>query len=791
MPGYVFPTEKERLKLFSDLETLEEENGIEFSGNDLYKNYKDSIKSLDEMMRNLSGEDEDGLPIVIDEEKKDELIKAIQNTAKAGELFLAKMREEKKKLNEGIPGVVNKIQGMISKDYDTLSNYDVNSQLSLSEIVDQSRTLTVDLSGHTIKKIGNMQSSRLPMIIKNSQGKSRAGVFTKAKYNHVMGDISACFERAKASCNNAGKAQIDHIIEGYRFQLISKGREKISGDTISFKDSQDYIVGHMLKRLAKKAKKRDKNLSKSEIKTFLRDEAGIDTALISGDAITILTNGLNEMKSNIANEIENWGLELKDGDRIDNRNSCMSAVASLLGASGLIARSDNMKYKDENGNVVEGTFMDYGKGLDLNRDYSLFRHISTDPYKDPVKKGNLFKQIADLQVIDFLCNNVDRHVGNLMYQVDEEGNIIGIQGIDNDSSFGTAKPCEDDILCLKAISRSMWKKLDKMDPEMLKFSLRGKGLREEELDAAADRLKMLKDAVKYHKIIVFNENDIRKNSIEAFKAIKEEFIPGYGMKNRQLDNIFTNLDKFIKEGKKAARDAGLGFEAYQENNNQPSLEVVGATERKGTVGGVEDTLRKVYKYHSKKEDGLITYRGRSEEFFNLVQSVGRVLEQYRRLKDDNTIDKNLMLNDIEAKQALIKSHEVFSDLADKADKYLKEKMRKKGVTSIRNLVGKNTYEQMHIDYAKEMIKLSDEFFAHVEGPSNDAERQELTRNYERRQAEEIKQLKKKVKEIKNKSSKDSGIESKKDSKNNPKNNPESDSKKESQQDRTKKVIGKN
>ena len=48
-------------------------------------------------------------------------------------------------------------------------------------------------------------------------------------------------------------------------------------------------------------------------------------------------------------------------------------------------------------------------------------------------KQNIY--LADMQVLDYLCGNVDRHGANLVYQLDDNGKIIGIQGIDNDSSF--------------------------------------------------------------------------------------------------------------------------------------------------------------------------------------------------------------------------------------------------------------------------------------------------------------------------------------------------------------------
>lgn len=62
-----------------------------------------------------------------------------------------------------------------------------------------------------------------------------------------------------------------------------------------------------------------------------------------------------------------------------------------------------------------------------------------DPMKD--SKG-CFKQIADLQALDFLCGNVDRHDGNFSFQIskDRPPRVLGIKGFDNDTSFGDLIP---------------------------------------------------------------------------------------------------------------------------------------------------------------------------------------------------------------------------------------------------------------------------------------------------------------------------------------------------------------
>ena len=130
----------------------------------------------------------------------------------------------------------------------------------------------------------------------------------------------------------------------------------------------------------------------------------------------------------------------------------------------------------------------------------------TDIYLDPRvmthHDGRALKSIADLQVLDFICGNTDRHGANVTYIFDDDGMIIGVQGFDNDTAFGTLVPEYGDFVAFMtlpenmiAVSESMTARLNQLTPEMLKFSLRGYGLTEEELDAAVARMNIVKKAI--------------------------------------------------------------------------------------------------------------------------------------------------------------------------------------------------------------------------------------------------------------------------------------------------------
>jgi len=140
----------------------------------------------------------------------------------------------------------------------------------------------------------------------------------------------------------------------------------------------------------------------------------------------------------------NSQLGLIHGERLDSRNSAMSDVAEMLGRKDLLAHSEDLKVEC-NGTTVEGSFMDFVEGTDpahysMQKD-KLFFDMNMDPSK-PFCTKKAVKDILDLQVIDIICQNLDRHSGNMIYQYKQTADGVkldGIVGIDNDTSFGNKK----------------------------------------------------------------------------------------------------------------------------------------------------------------------------------------------------------------------------------------------------------------------------------------------------------------------------------------------------------------
>lgn len=190
------------------------------------------------------------------------------------------------------------------------------------------------------------------------------------------------------------------------------------------------------------------------------------------------------------------GIVAKPGSSVAGRSIAMTNVANILGVSNLVAKAVPMTIK-EDGKEISGVFMEKAVGGNIDNDNlhtTDFMLIDKDSFE-----SEALKQMADLQVLDYLCQNVDRHYANMLYTVSPEGKITGIQGIDNDTSFGTAKSPFDFSMQngtplneITVMTRGMADKIRELQPEVLEAALSNLGLDEKEITAASDRLANLK-----------------------------------------------------------------------------------------------------------------------------------------------------------------------------------------------------------------------------------------------------------------------------------------------------------
>ena len=208
---------------------------------------------------------------------------------------------------------------------------------------------------------------------------------------------------------------------------------------------------------------------------------------------------------------------IRQNSKQDKRNSAMSMTADLLGMGDIIAHSENTRvnFKNPSGKLTKtmmGTAMNQALGVDMKEaglpfDYSAqihpennFRNYSLSAIEN---NKNFIRDVARLQILDYICGNPDRHTANMLYRFDREGKIIGLQGIDNDTSFGSnfipGNNRSVSINHMQVIPKSTADMIESTDENTFRLMLYGYDLTKKEVDAAIERLALLKDVIKNSK----------------------------------------------------------------------------------------------------------------------------------------------------------------------------------------------------------------------------------------------------------------------------------------------------
>ena len=231
---------------------------------------------------------------------------------------------------------------------------------------------------------------------------------------------------------------------------------------------------------------------------------------------------------------------IRQNSKQDKRNSAMSMTADLLGMGDVIAHSENTKveFTDATGKVkktVMGTAMDQAVGADKKESGLAFsgagvftQEFNFRNYSLSAIENNKYfiRDVARLQVLDYICGNPDRHSANLVYKFDNDGKIVGLQGIDNDTSFGSNfKPGGNrsvSIANMQVIPKSTADMIEATDAESFRLMLYGYDLTKDEVDAAVERFDTIKSTIKTSKQFYNNEGLSEGVLVNGFPRVVDD-----------------------------------------------------------------------------------------------------------------------------------------------------------------------------------------------------------------------------------------------------------------------------
>jgi len=238
----------------------------------------------------------------------------------------------------------------------------------------------------------------------------------------------------------------------------------------------------------------------------------------------------------------NYAHGMKTGSEgtVELRNVALSNMAKLMGAEKLVADSRPMRLKQGNF-IQEGIFMELAEGVDAFNVHP-GDPITTYP-KETYDSPQGLKALSDLQILDYICDNSDRHFANMLYQFEEvDGKTVfsGIKGIDNDLSFGAVLHPDDHAEgtgCafndIKTISKEQADFVMSVTKEQIEAALDGCRISGPCIDAVMARVEHLREAINSNKIEIVGPEQWADKTMDdlavgnnIFSRVKTEVIEG-------------------------------------------------------------------------------------------------------------------------------------------------------------------------------------------------------------------------------------------------------------------------
>ncbi len=460
---------------------------------------------------------------------------------------------------------VKKIAALSSLNYNALLQYNPNTPKTLESIEEQARTLVLHVGEHEFgeaDRLGANLSERMPLALYDDNGKKISGVFTKKSTFQVQEPFYKALDTALANQEPEYKAITERAIQCLREKIGTplKLKHPASGQTIQLgSDPAENIYQLMRNATVKsKGKKKIDNLNLyALVKQILPPQLAAE---FRPEMCFTLGNELDKIRNAIG--ITLGDAKIPEGARLDSRNAAMSAAADLLGMPRLVARARPMKIVDENGNEIEGTFMELAKGMDIKNLHAGAAAIDKHALENTTGLG--FKDVANLQVLDYICGNVDRHPGNMTYRFDPNLKFYGVQLFDNDCSLGNLVVPSGEgrnrmvgAKNMRAIPAETYRRVMQLTPATLKYALRGFGLSEEELNAAGRRLETLQEDLRIEK--QFYEKHDREHPEQGRVLLPGHvrILEDYEWRQYPMDQFSTELDGSASKNAFALAEYGV------------------------------------------------------------------------------------------------------------------------------------------------------------------------------------------------------------------------------------------
>ena len=263
--------------------------------------------------------------------------------------------------------------------------------------------------------------------------------------------------------------------------------------------------------------KTDISITDESIVRKLGDEVSSKLSSEGKEAVQSVVKVLKGTSTTLTNLVP--ALKLGDQEKINmsRRNVATSRVAALMGLGNLVANSQTAEIYDEaSGQTFKGNLMEKAQGM------SAAQFLKNEQKKGKENKswtktdikvnvtGGFQRDMCNLQVLDVICGQSDRHHNNFFVSTNEAGELAGLQGIDNDGAFGlneevsSAKDAnrhdrgiydmDTGEMTIPYMDKNLAERILQIEPDMFRFALQDL-LKKEEIEAVIKRLERTKDAI--------------------------------------------------------------------------------------------------------------------------------------------------------------------------------------------------------------------------------------------------------------------------------------------------------
>ncbi|MCR5370770.1 MAG: hypothetical protein K6E83_08695 [Clostridium sp.] len=387
--------------------------------------------------------------------------------------------------------ILDGMTALLDGDLDALRNADPRMGRTLGQVILDNRALTADVRGKEVPIVGTSISSRMVVEVNGQKG-----AFTE---DYIAESVDDTREKYAQKYPQIGQILHNMGSDGnYADMFIS-----------DFFTSPEDLAGKLLN-------KTDPTLNHAAnlLLNFIQNNWGIQfPAEMQNPQGTVWFDNpefVRQFSDSVFNIARAKDLQkaaraggFETGNNVPRRNAAMSAVADRLGVPEVVARSKVMRIQTDQGEKT-GVFMEWADGKDLRkiRDEKIFDDDLMGKKKRFTSTAAI-KSASNLQVLDYICGNVDRHDGNMMYKfedIDGVMTVTGVQGIDNDASFGLADYKDGTMKLagpgsMHVMTKSMAETVLNLTEDELKYSLYGL-VNEDEIRAAWARTEILQTKIK-------------------------------------------------------------------------------------------------------------------------------------------------------------------------------------------------------------------------------------------------------------------------------------------------------